>query len=245
MRIPSLRGASGSVARFRQRRRHGRVSALGPTLIGLVVASLAMLLGWIVFFSSLLAVETVKMSGQHFLTKQVIARAAAVDADTPLARVNLDDVQQRLEDLPAVDHVDVHRSWPHTISIKVTEREPIAVVHRHRAWFAMDKHGVVFKAFKDRPQSLPVVEIEVSSGAAAHQEVASVVTALPADLLARLKRLKARSMDSIELVLWDGRQIIWGSADESARKAEVVHVLLNRPGQVYDVSVPEQPTTKN
>jgi cell division protein FtsQ len=35
----------------------------------------------------------------------------------------------------------------------------------------------------------------------------------------------------------------WGSAEDSARKAEVLTVLLRVPAAVYDVSVPELPTT--
>jgi cell division protein FtsQ len=109
----------------------------------------------------------------------------------------------------------------------------------------MDKDGVVFAAFTAKPKGLPVVEIRAVSGDRAHQEAASVVQALPAEVLDRLKRLKAESIDSIELVLTDGRQVKWGSSDQSARKVEVLEVLLQHPAQVYDVSVPEQPTTRN
>ena len=49
-------------------------------------------------------------------------------------------------------------------------------------------------------------------------------------------------MDTISLVLRNGRTILWGSAEDSANKAEVLDVLLDRKAQVYDVSVPGQPT---
>jgi cell division protein FtsQ len=36
---------------------------------------------------------------------------------------------------------------------------------------------------------------------------------------------------------------VWGSADESDLKAQVLAVLLRQPARTYDVSVPGQPTT--
>ena len=35
---------------------------------------------------------------------------------------------------------------------------------------------------------------------------------------------------------------MWGSAEESDAKAEVLAALLEQPGPTYDVSVPGQPT---
>jgi cell division protein FtsQ len=50
-------------------------------------------------------------------------------------------------------------------------------------------------------------------------------------------------MDSLTLTLQDGREVRWGSAAQTERKVQVLSVLLRRPAQVYDVSVPAQPTT--
>jgi cell division protein FtsQ len=95
-----------------------------------------------------------------------------------------------------------------------------------------------------RDQTLPVVALAASADEAARREVASVVAALPDDLLAQTIRVRARSMDSITLSLVDGREIRWGSSDESDRKVQVLAILLKQRASVYDVSVPEQPTTR-
>jgi cell division protein FtsQ len=39
-------------------------------------------------------------------------------------------------------------------------------------------------------------------------------------------------------------KVVWGSADDSGRKAEVLSVLMHRKAQVYDVSAPDLPVTK-
>jgi cell division protein FtsQ len=46
----------------------------------------------------------------------------------------------------------------------------------------------------------------------------------------------------VTLGLTDGRTIRWGSADDSARKAQVLAALMSQPGKVYDVSSPDLPT---
>jgi cell division protein FtsQ len=38
--------------------------------------------------------------------------------------------------------------------------------------------------------------------------------------------------------------VLWGSADDSANKAEVLAVLLKQKASFYDVSVPGQPILK-
>ena len=39
-------------------------------------------------------------------------------------------------------------------------------------------------------------------------------------------------------------KVVWGSSDDSARKAGVLSVLMKRTAKVYDVSAPDLPVTK-
>ncbi len=71
-----------------------------------------------------------------------------------------------------------------------------------------------------------------------------MIDALPADISARVKNVAVSSVDEIQLVLGDGRRVVWGSVEDSDQKAEVLGVLLERPSRQIDVSVPGRPTTK-
>ena len=42
-----------------------------------------------------------------------------------------------------------------------------------------------------------------------------------------------------------GDTVVWGSADDSAAKAEALALILQRKASVYDVSVPDLPTTSS
>ena len=73
--------------------------------------------------------------------------------------------------------------------------------------------------------------------------VATVVAALPQDLASRVDHVAVETVDQITLVMRDQREVLWGSAEESALKAEVVDKLLAaQEASYYDVSVPGNPT---
>jgi cell division protein FtsQ len=127
----------------------------------------------------------------------------------------------------------------------VTERTPIAAIMRDGAWWAVDAAGVLFGRTPERDASLPVVQAGPTAGDDALAEAAQVISALPNGVLSDVRRLTARSPDSIELRLKDHSLVRWGSADQTDRKVQVLSVLLAQvKASVYDVSVPEQPTTR-
>lgn len=220
-----------------------RVGQLRPLLVSLGVAGMAAFAGWVLLASSWLAADRVTVNGARTVSAGQIAAAAGVDLGTPLLRLDLDAVDKRVSALPAVAAAAVHREWPSTVTITVTERQPVAAVHSSGSWWVLDKEGVLFQRTPKRAATLPLVDVSSGSDAAVVQEAAAVLAALPPDLLTRVQRLTASSMDSITLVLDDGREVRWGSSAEPVEKARVLSLLLSQPAQVYDVSVPAQPTT--
>ena len=75
-------------------------------------------------------------------------------------------------------------------------------------------------------------------------DVATVVSALPADVVAQTTQVTASTIDHIVIELADGRQIVWGNASLSDEKAALLPVLLAQPGTVFDVSAPGHPAIR-
>ncbi len=169
--------------------------------------------------------------------------AADVPTGGPLATVDLDAIERRVASLADVREVDVSRRWPHDVLIKIVEREPLAVIERAGSFRAVDAEGIVFRSFRRVPRELPLIETSDATDVEALQEAVAVVAALPPEVSAIVDHLELVSIDEINLALRDGRTVRWGSAEESAAKGEVLLALLQRRAQVYDVSVPGQPTT--
>lgn len=238
-----MTASSAPPSRLSRRQWQRRLVAMRPWLVAFTLAGLCAFGGWVVFFSAWLASEEVQVTGETKLSADDVIAAAGIDLGTPLVRIDIEEVGDRIADMPAVATVSVHRSWPHTIEITVTERQPIAAIRRGGGWWVLDAEGVVFRQTPRRLERFPVVEAPADVPVDALREVGSVLTALPDELRTATRRISARTMDSITLKLENGREVFWGSAAASDQKVEVLAVLLHQKADVYDVSVPEQPTT--
>lgn len=236
----------GTVTPLQPRRWSRRLRSWRPVLLVVLVAGLVGFAAWVVLVSSWLGLRSVEVNGVHGVTVSQVTGAVAVAPGTPLARVDLAAVQSRVEAIPAVASATVHRGWPHTLVVTVTERTPVATLHADGRWWQMDRTGTLFGASSSPAPGQPIVEVDGSAGLTARQGVASVLGALPADLAAKTARVSAGSADSITLRLVGGAQVRWGSADESGEKAVVLRALLRHSASAtfYDVSVPSQPATR-
>lgn len=227
--------------RFVRRQWARRWLAWRPVLLVLLLLGLVTGAGWLVFFSSALAVKGVQVEGTTVLDDRAVRRAASVPTGEPLARVDLGAVAERVRNLAPVLEVDVSRAWPDRVRIDVVEREAVAVVDLSGVLRGVDDQGVMFRRYAARPRGMPLLRIASGTGADALAEAARVVELLPADIAARVEYVAVSTVDTISLRLRSGQAVQWGSAESSAQKAEVLAVLLKQKASRYDVSVPGQP----
>ncbi len=241
-------------ARFARRRWSGRLRRWRTAVVVLLGLVLACTLAWVLWWSDLLAVDGVGVDGEQVLSEEEVRVAAGVGTGTPLARVDLDAVAGRVEALAPVADAEVRREWPGTLRIEVREREPVAVLAEAGEYRALDAEGVLFRSYPDLPAGLPLVQgdelaeaTETGSAGSAREdalrEVASVVVALEPAVARQVDHVEVASLDAVVLVLADGAVVRWGSAEDSAFKAEVLTALMRVPAATYDVSAPSLPTT--
>ena len=230
--------------RFARRQWRRRWLAWRPLLAMVLVLALVGGGIWAVWFSSWLAVDTIDVSGEQTVDATDIRARSGIDVGEPLVRVDIAAAERRIGALAVVRSVSVTRQWPNGILISIHERVAIAVVEIGDRLRGMDADGVVFRDYKKAPPGLPRVETSIGTTSAALKEAAKVISALPEDLTLIVDHVQVTTVDQISLVLKDGRTVIWGSANESDTKAEVLATLLATvQAQVYDVSVPSKPTT--
>ncbi len=231
--------------RFARRQWARRWLSLRYVLVLVVVVALVATSIWLVFFSTTLQVKKVQVVGNELLSDARIREVAAVPLGEQLALVDLDRADARVGSLAEIRSVDVTRTWPDGVRIQVVERTAVAVVELAGRIRGLDADGVVFREYKAVPKGMPRIRPGETAGTDALKEAATVVSALPADLAARVDHVEVATVDQITLVLRDQRQVQWGSAEESALKAQVVDKLLAaQQGSVYDVSVPANPTVR-
>ena len=209
-------------------------------VVGLVATSV-----WLVFFSATLQVKRVEVVGNELLSDGRVREIADVPLGEQLALVDLARADARVGSLAEVRSVDVTRTWPDAVRIEVVERTPVAVVELAGTLRGLDADGVVFREYRTAPKGMPRVRPGGGAGTDALKEAATVVAALPEDLATRVDHVEVATVDQITLVLRDQRVVMWGSAEESELKAEVIDSLLAaQEASVYDVSVPGNPTVR-
>jgi cell division protein FtsQ len=205
---------------------------------GLMAATLVTIgfLGWLIFASPVLGVRTVHVEGLSFLDASEVREAAGVLNGTPLTRVDVDGVAQRIGALPAVETVDVSRDWPSTLRITVVERVPIGAIKRDNAFHLFDDKAVIFRTADAPPAGIVTVECQADN---LIKGAVTVIQALTPQLRGELLRLSIDGPAGITLVLKKDRMVTWGDATQSELKAKVATALLKQKGGRIDVSVPE------
>ncbi|NLE97825.1 MAG: FtsQ-type POTRA domain-containing protein [Propionibacterium sp.] len=210
-------------------------AATAAVIVGVLV--------WLFFFSSTFLTSETAVEGARIVTVEEYVATAAVPTGEPLARVDVRAVEERVRSLSEVAAVEVSRDFPGTVRIVVTERLAVYQLQDLDTYSWVDEHGVIFRTGEALVESMPVVDVDEAEERLL-ADVATVVEHLPAPIASSVERIEAGSVDLIELVLDDDRRVVWGSAEESALKAEVLDTLLQVEADVYDVSAPNHPTTR-
>ncbi|MEG9225607.1 cell division protein FtsQ/DivIB [Aeromicrobium sp. Sec7.5] len=246
----ATRGPGDTRRLFGRRRRAARLHSAARVLIAVAVLLLVLGGAWVVTFSSLLAADGVEVTGTDQLTKTEVEAAAAVPIGRPLARIDLDAVEERVRALPLVESVEASRSWPGTVQLRITERTAVAWIEIDGEFRGVDRFGSDFRRF-DAPPDLTEIRVDTNDPRDRQQSfeglgaVVDVLRSSAPDLLAAIEYGEAETQDSLMFQLTDGRSVRWGSAEDSERKIEVVSALLRTvQASEYDVSAPEQPTTR-
>ena len=211
----------------------------------LLVAVLLLAVGtWVAYFSPLLVVRQVAVTGQRSVAVDEVVAAAAVPMGTPLARQDVQGIAERATRIPAVEAASVTRRWPSTLLVTVTERRAVLAVRQGSGFLLVDAAGFPFERVPSAPRGIVRAEADPADPTLL-RDVGAVGGALPDQLGRQVRLLTAASRDHISLELRSGVTVNWGSAADSPLKAQIVTALLQgKPRATIDVSSPNNPATR-
>lgn len=242
----SLRALNVEAKRFGGNRRRAR--NIRVTVFAALLALSALVLATL--FTPLLAIEKIEVSGTSRLKTSTIAAAVKNQIGVPLTMVDNEKIRSALSGFKLIESFSVVAMPPHTLQIRLIERQPVCVVTIRGVNYLFDVAGVNLGVAKGNDK-YPVVSI---SGAPRYSKsfanAISVLLALPLSLVSRVQVVEARSQDNVILQLkgFAGQQIIWGDQSNSALKANVLEVLIKKvpKNQVatIDVSAPTVPVVR-
>ncbi len=229
------------VRRFTRRSRRRRITwaVVIGTLVGLVAVVA------VGAYSPLMALRDVRVEGA---SRVPAAEAQAAFADvlgTPLPLIDSDAVHDALSAFPLIETYSTETIPPGTLVVRIVERTPVGVIETGDGLELVDGAGVVIERPETRPEGQPLIQVEGGVAAEGFRAVAAVVRSVPAEVRAQLTAASAATTDDVRLELAGGASVVWGSAEDSARKADVLAALMVAapPDTVslYDVSAPTSP----
>lgn len=239
-------GLASSRARFQRRAHDARQRPL--RLLGYAAGTLAVLvlLGWVVGFSPVLAVRSVEVVGVPATEVAAIKAMAQVPVGQPLARVDADAVAARVAERATVADVSIERSWPSTLVIHASPRQPFLVVKNPQGQLqVVDETGVAYAQVSTPPRGVPTVNAATQAALSrdALSAAVSVLKVLPATVQKRVTNITVSSANLVTLRI--GRtSVVWGGIDEPERKLAIMTALLKGSPKLIDVSAPSTPVTR-
>lgn len=227
------------------RRRRRRIGAV----LG-VLAALAVLAG-VLFLSPALAVRDITVRGAELTDPARVESALDSYRGVPLTRISKDEVRERVGQIPQVRSIEVLLEPPHHLVVALHERVPVAAIEDDGEFVVVDSEGVeLMTAGSAEEAGVPVVTggRDVLEGER-FEAIADVLAALPESVLAQLRTASAESLSSVELAFTDGRTVVWGTAEDSELKSQVLRELVEARGagsgvETYDVSSPTRPVVR-
>ena len=261
LKDPGLDGLRAEERPRKERTPLTRARKLLYTAIAL--ALVAVLYVVLVFFSPLLATQTITVRGASLLETTQVEQKLEPLRGVPLTRIDEKHVRELIGQDNVLRSVQVESRPPHELVVTLKERAAIAIVKVGETYHTVDTDGVSLMESSSEPStSVPLVRLNGDDPQHSDEfrTISTALSAMPAELLAQVKEASATSTSSITLTLRDNTTVQWGTAQESELKAKVLLSLRQAVAQraqeeassgaqaqkvtVYDVSAPRVPVTR-
>lgn len=131
-------GNARKTARMRKRKKTISATVLFFVLITAILVSLL----FVPFFN----ISSVSCSGTAVLSEEAVINASGVALGVNIFRIPVHKIEESIEKtLPYVADVSVHRSFPSSVLLEVTERTPVAYVQNGATYLVIDGEGIALE----------------------------------------------------------------------------------------------------
>ncbi len=214
----------------------------------------------LVYENSAFAVQTIDVQTDGILAIEEIRRWAAVRRGANLLALDLARVKRDLEMVSLIDSVSVERILPHTLRIRVTEREPIAQINVPRPKpsggiemdvLHVDAQGWVMAPSDPQlharstplaPESLPIISVRGDVQVGRRVTVPQVQAALqfllafdesPMQGLVDIKRIDTSAPEVLTVTTGQGSELVFGltNFEQQLRRWQAIQEKGQRLGK--------------
>ena len=123
-------------------------------------------LGLVVLYHQLLTsplfcitdINSIEIEGARRLSRSLLLEQAKLVPGTSLLAVRPGQVERSLMAHPWIAKAEVSRKWPHSLHLKIQERDPVALAQIGEELLYMDRQGMIFKPLSPGdPHNFPVI----------------------------------------------------------------------------------------
>ncbi|OGR26037.1 MAG: hypothetical protein A2139_14060 [Desulfobacca sp. RBG_16_60_12] len=134
-------------------------------LFGLVTLA-GLCLGLVVGYHQLLTcnlfcikdVNNIEIEGARRLSRSLLLQQSKLSPGASLLAIRPGQVERALMAHPWVAKAEVSRKWPHSLHLKIQERDPVALVQFSEELLYIDRQGMIFKPLSPGdPHNFPVI----------------------------------------------------------------------------------------
>ncbi|HJA59696.1 MAG TPA: FtsQ-type POTRA domain-containing protein [Candidatus Brevibacterium intestinavium] len=219
-----------------------------PRLIGLGIVAVVITLAAVAWFSPVLALEKVNVSGGELVDHDKVSDFV-LDADggTPLPQVRTGEVEDSvLEQFPKAAEAAVHYAGPRTLKIEITDRTPVLAVEGASGYRLYDGQAVDLGVVDEAPKDLTVLGSDDDPDRATVAAVVRFMGSLRPELREQLSTIEAEDKNSLQGRLDTGDHqatVVFGDSSNPSLKVRTAVQLASAGRTEIDVSVPSVPVT--
>jgi cell division protein FtsQ len=154
---------------YRRNRPKGESRKIWLRRLGYVFGALSLAgvcLGLVVLYHQLLTcnlfcikdINNIEIEGAKRLSRSLLLQQSKLVAGASLLAIQPAQVERALMAHPWIAKAEVSRKWPHSLHLKVQERDPVALVQFGEELLYMDRQGMIFKPLDPGdPHNFPVI----------------------------------------------------------------------------------------
>lgn len=201
-------------------------------------------------FSPLLAIQQISVVGTERLNADEIAAALSGHVGTPLPLLDQNAVGESLTRFDLIESFSATAVPPNQLQIRVSERQPLAIIEFEGALWLHDPAGVRIAPALPTDMLPRVLITEDPKTSRGFRDAVDVLLALPIELLGQVEFIQAVTKDDVQMSLRGalGQRISWGDSSNAVLKSKVLQALmLNNEGATsvtFDVSSPNAPVVR-
>jgi cell division protein FtsQ len=226
---------------------NGSIGAFGilgrSLLIGGPLALVALVLA--TFVTPLLAIENISVSGTDRISGATIEKSLQGLISRPLTTVSETEITELLADFALIETFAIQAVPPHTLEVKIRERQPIVIIAKSGKNFLYDPAGVRI-AEMDKKDKYPYLTLGTTDlDSPQFKTAVKVLLSMPLENYERVFSIEvSSSLTTILTLRTSNIRVIWGGVNNPLLKAEVLDSLIATKlskGVQIDLTSPNSP----